>query len=403
MTVSLNLSFTVSGGGGGSSPVVGTTLGAYKNNTFSFLTANINLLVGTASGARNYIGKLSATNNPTSWAISAVSPVSAASWFSIDNSGALWLTPAGVTGANQTPCVLTVQAANASGSGSGSVALRPLPDATVAGSTGTLTSAGGGVTLTAGTYTSKHYTSGITLDCSAGNVTLNNCQVDGGGAVQCVYTQGGGNAVSSLPQITLNNCTLKGDSASGPGEQRGITPEMTNSFSYGPVINVNNCYIYNVGAACQVQHCQGINFNGCFIHVSLATAASGSHVDGLYINGAPCYQAPFTANWTHNTIINGMPPGQTDCIFLSCHWSWLPSGSQTLNISDNALLGGGYTVYINGQAGNTPPSGITMGYNVLLKGQYGYYNNALWTSDSTSHFAQNVDYITGVEQVGTLN
>jgi hypothetical protein len=315
----------------------------------------------------------------------------------------LWLTSAGVTNANQTACTLTVQATNAYGGGTGTVTLDPLPDLTIVGSTGTLTQTSGGVTLTAGTYSNMHYTSGITLDCSAGNITLNNCYIAGGGAVQCVYTQGGGNTLSSLPQITLNNCTLYGDGASGPGEQRGITPEMTTSFTYGPVINVNKCYIANVGAMVQIQHCQGINFNGCLAHVNLATAASGSHVDGFYINGAPCYTGPWKGGMTHCVVINGMPPGQTDCVFLSCHWSWLASGQQTVNISDNALLGGGYTIYVNGQSGRTPPSGITLSYNCLLKGQYGYYNKALWTSNSTSHFYQNCDYITGVDQIGVLN
>jgi hypothetical protein len=82
---------------------------AVNSNTFSLDT-------GATLPTGFVVGTMTATNNPTSWLITA-----GAGYFAIDNSGVITLTAAGAINlANQTgTAILTVQASNSGGSGSG--------------------------------------------------------------------------------------------------------------------------------------------------------------------------------------------------------------------------------------------------------------------------------------------
>lgn len=106
---------------------------AITNSTIASAPVVTNLAVNATSpvSSGQVIGTVSATNSPTAWSITAASPAAYAGYVAIDNTGKLTLTASGASYINALPAeeiaTLTVQASNASGSGIGSVTCDPGP------------------------------------------------------------------------------------------------------------------------------------------------------------------------------------------------------------------------------------------------------------------------------------
>jgi hypothetical protein len=162
-----------------------------------------------------------------------------------------------------------------------------------------------------------------------------------------------GSVVIDAPNVTLKNCKVTGSGYNVVLVKPGIT---------GAVIK--NCEIDNLGAGGQGIAGQGTflgnNIHDCadgidvrgdntviqdnFIHSMRGTA--DSHLDGIQADGG---FSNLTIN--HNTVINQQ--NQTSAVMLDNYWGPIDK----VAITNNLLVGGGYTVYINEVAKGQPPNG----------------------------------------------
>jgi hypothetical protein len=215
------------------------------------------------------------------------------------------------------------------------------PDATTTGVPAgvTLTPSGSLVIDTSGAVREGLDIKGSVI-INASNVTLKNCKV----------TDGGNNVVLVKPGITgavVQNCEIDNLGAGG----QGIAGQGTFLAN-----NIHDC-------------ADGIDVRGDntvirdnFIHSMRGTA--DSHLDGIQADGG-------FSNLTidHNTVINEQ--NQTSAVMLDNYWGPI----DTVTITNNLLVGGGYTVYINevakGQAGGGPVTNVTVTNNRIGRGFWG--------------------------------
>jgi hypothetical protein len=194
-----------------------------------------------------------------------------------------------------------------------------------------------------------------------------------------IYTSGAviegldikGSVIINAPNVTLKNCKV----ADGGDNVVLVKPGITGAV-------VQNCEIDNLGAGGQGIAGQGTflanNIHDCadgidvrgdntairdnFIHSMRGTA--DSHLDGIQADGG-------FSNLTidHNTVINEQ--NQTSAVMLDNYWGPI----DTVAITNNLLVGGGYTVYINevakGQAGGGPVTNVTFTNNRIGRGFWG--------------------------------
>jgi hypothetical protein len=178
---------------------------------------------------------------------------------------------------------------------------------------------------------------------NAPNVTLKNCKV----------TSSGDNVVLIKPKITggvIKNCEI--DNLSGGGQCiAGQGTFLRN--------NIHDC-------------ADGIDVRGDntviqdnFIHRMNGTA--DSHLDGIQADGG---FSNLTIN--HNTVINEQ--NQTSAVMLNNYWGPI----DTVTITNNLLVGGGYTVYINevakGQASGGTVTNVTIKNNRIGRGFWGTFD-----------------------------
>jgi hypothetical protein len=175
---------------------------------------------------------------------------------------------------------------------------------------------------------------------NAANVTLKNCSI----------TSSDYDVVLVKPGVTgavVENCNINNQSSGG----QGIAGQ-------GSFLNNN---IQNAADGIDVRGDNTL-IQGNYIHNMSGT--SGSHLDGIQADGG-------FSNLTidHNTVINEQ--GQTSAVMLDNYWGPIDK----VAITNNLLVGGGYTVYINevakGQAGGGPVTNVTVTNNRIGRGFWG--------------------------------
>lgn len=109
--------------------------------------------------------------------------------------------------------------------------------------------------------------------------------------------------------------------------------------------------------------------------------ASGSpHYDGIQIDGGVS-----DVVISHNTIINDH--GQTAAVMIDNYFGPISN----IKVDGNLLVGGGYTVYSDGQFDGGSITGVSFTNNHLGEGQYGYKsfvnNTPVWENNQTDGYA----------------
>ena len=215
------------------------------------------------------------------------------------------------------------------------------PDATTAGVPAgvTLTPSGSIVINTPGTVIEGLNITGSVI-INAANVTLKNCSI----------TSSDYDVVLVKPGITgavVENCDINNQSSGG----QGIAGQ-------GSFLNNN---IQNAADGIDVRGDNTL-IQGNYIHNMSGT--SGSHLDGIQADGG---FSNLTIN--HNTVINEQ--GQTSAVMLDNYWGPIDK----VAITNNLLVGGDYSVYINEVAQGQNPGGkvtnVTFSNNHLGPGTYG--------------------------------
>ncbi|MEH2475594.1 hypothetical protein V1281_003231 [Nitrobacteraceae bacterium AZCC 2161] len=181
-----------------------------------------------------------------------------------------------------------------------------------------------------------------TVQINAPNVTLKNCKV----------TAANWSVVKIAPGVTgavIQNCEINGRGRSGADGSCGINGQ-------GTFLNNN---IYNVE--------NGINLTGSsviqgnYIHGLLAPGSP--HYDGIQIDGGVS-----DVNISHNTVINDQ--GGVSTIMIDNGFGAISN----ILVENNRLIGGGFTVYSDGQFKDAAITGVAFINNRLGKGHWGFHS-----------------------------
>ncbi|WP_345946590.1 Ig-like domain-containing protein [Bradyrhizobium sp. 150] len=213
------------------------------------------------------------------------------------------------------------------------------PDATNTGVPAgvTLTPSGDLVITQAGTVISGLNISG-TVYINAPNVTIENCKITAASFAVVQIKQGVTGAV-------VQNCEINGVGSNNDGSN-GISGQGT--------FTGNN--IYNVENGINVQGSSTITGN--YIH---DLKASGSpHYDGIQVDGGVS-----NVTISHNTVINDY--SQTSAVMVDNYFGPISN----VSVSNNLLVGGGFTVYSDAQFNGGSITGVSFTNNHMGSGYWG--------------------------------
>lgn len=205
-----------------------------------------------------------------------------------------------------------------------------------------------------------------TVYIDADNVTIQNCKITSSSfAVVQIKTGSTG--------VVVQDCEINGVGTNNPGSNgiSGVGTFLRND-------------IYNVENGINVTSGKGTVIEGNYIH---DLKASGSpHYDGIQIDGG---QSDVVIR--HNTVIN--PHGQTAAVMIDNYFGPVSN----VLVTDNLLVGGGYTVYSDAQFTGGSLSNIQITNNHIGGGYYGDLN----ANKSSPVYTGNVR--DGVAVASTLN
>lgn len=172
------------------------------------------------------------------------------------------------------------------------------------------------------------------------------------------------------PNVTIENCKISSSAWSVVSIADGVT---------GTVIQ--NCDINGVGSGNDGS--TGINGQGTFLNnnihnvengISVAgsnTTITGNYIHDLNASGSPHYDGiqidggVSNVLISHNSVINNH--GQTSAVMIDNDFG----GISNIQVSDNLLVGGGYTVYSDGRATSAAITGVSFTNNHIGAGQFG--------------------------------
>lgn len=178
---------------------------------------------------------------------------------------------------------------------------------------------------------------------NASNVTVLNSKV----------TAAGDYVIKVAPGVTgtiIQNTTIDGTASSREGS-KGIAGSGT--------FIANNISSVEDGIFLLGDH--NTLIQGNYIHALKATGSP--HYDGIQIEGNVS-----NVIIRHNTVINDY--GQTSALMIDNYFGPISD----ITVDNNLLVGGGYTIYVDGQFKGGPISGVSITNNRMGKGFYGTTN-----------------------------
>lgn len=179
------------------------------------------------------------------------------------------------------------------------------------------------------------------VSITAPNVTLRDCRISAKAWAALDIRADG---------VTVENCEIDGQSAPGI---RGISISGNN-------VSIRNCNIHHTEDGIYLTGSSKIGIENNYIH-DLQSDWDGPHFDGIATDGGIA-----DVLIQGNTIVN--PHGQTSAIMLSNYFGSIAR----VRVEGNRLVGGGYTVYSDGQFTGGAILNVSFINNRMGKGQYGY-------------------------------
>jgi hypothetical protein len=213
--------------------------------------------------------------------------------------------------------------------------------------------ASGGMTITQdGTVVQgRNISGGIYVD--ADNVTIKNSRIASGGFAVIQIKSGS-------KGVTIQDVEIDGKGA-GEGSMGVIGPA---NVSGADISGVENGLTPNSGAV----------LTNNYVHDLLAPGAP--HYDGIQIDGG-LSNITITRNF-----IDMSNHTQTSAVMIDNYFGPISN----IRVDGNKLLGGGYTVYSDGQFTGGSITGVSFTNNVLGKGYYGYAsivrNSVAWSGNT---------------------
>lgn len=176
-----------------------------------------------------------------------------------------------------------------------------------------------------------------TLTIKTRGVTIENCRITTGNSWDWY-------AVLTAGDTIIQDCTINGGNVNAG--QNGING--SGKFFRNNIFNTENGIAPGSNTLIQDN----------YIHDFMAPGAP--HYDGIQIDGGQS-----NVSIRHNTIVNQWP--QTSAVMIN-NWAGPISN---IEIDENLLIGGGYTVYVDGHFNNNPISGVSITNNHLGGGRWG--------------------------------
>lgn len=249
--------------------------------------------------------------------------------------------PTAVAGEVDNPAATGAAAANASGG---------WPDATNTGVPHgeSLKPSGKVVVTVAGTTIANLDIQGP-VEINAPDVTLMNSRVRNAG-LDVVRIKPG------VSGVTIRDCEIDGVGTDNPGSNgiRGSGTFLRNNIS-----NVENGITLGGSATIKDNYIHDLRASG------------EPHYDGIQIDGGIS-----DVLISHNTVVNAY--GQTSAVMIDNYFGPISN----IQVENNRLAGGGYTVYSDGQFNDSKITGVSFVNNRLGKGMWGYRsvvkNNVVW-------------------------
>ncbi len=199
-----------------------------------------------------------------------------------------------------------------------------------------------------------------TVNINASNVTLTRSRVNGSSYSVI-------RVADNVTNVTISDVEVNGRGLSGTGGSGGIIGPAT--VVRANVSGVENGLVPGSGSVLRDNFIHGLSSPGA------------PHYDGIQIDGG---QSNISID--HNTV-DLREWDQTSAVMID---NWFGPVSNVA-VSNNKLLGAGYTVYSDGQFSGGSISGVSFTNNRIGNGQWGYSlirnNTVTWTS--------NVDDVTG--------
>jgi hypothetical protein len=202
--------------------------------------------------------------------------------------------------------------------------------------------------------------------------------------------QSSGNLVISVPGAVVTNLEITGAVEITAPNVKLMNARVRNAgfdvIRIKPGLSgvvIQDCEIDGVGAGNDGSN--GIHGSGTFLRNNIKNVENGITLDGgatikdnyihdLRASGAPHYDGIqidggiSDVTISHNTVIN--PHGQTSAIMIDNYFGPISN----IRVENNRLVGGGYTVYSDGQFRDAPISGVAFINNRLVKGYWGYHS-----------------------------
>ncbi|MCA1467128.1 right-handed parallel beta-helix repeat-containing protein [Bradyrhizobium sp. IC3195] len=171
---------------------------------------------------------------------------------------------------------------------------------------------------------------------NAPNVTLMNSKVTSSSFYTVGLKSAGG---------TVQNCTIDG---TGTGNDGSVGIHGSGTFLNNNIFNVED----------GIHPDSNSIVRGNYIHGLLASGAP--HYDGIQIDGGRS-----NVTISHNTVINDH--NQTSAVMID-NWHGAISN---IRVDNNLLVGGGYTIYVDGQFDGGSISGVSITNNHMGPGRFG--------------------------------
>ena len=188
------------------------------------------------------------------------------------------------------------------------------------------------------------------VQITASNVTLKNCIIE-------IPSSGNWNVgiAGGLTGVVLQNCEIVGAGRSGPVGTYGIYVQGNSQ------VTINAVNIHDVGQGLVLNDGQ-VTLENSYIHD--LNAGSGTHYEDIGYFGA-AKSSTFSLNIQNNTLINQNI--QTASVFLQNYFGAL----NNVTVNNNVLVGGDYTIYVDGSASSAPVSNVSITNNHMGTGIYG--------------------------------
>ena len=188
------------------------------------------------------------------------------------------------------------------------------------------------------------------VEITASNVTLKDCIIEVPNNANWNVGIAGG-----LTGVVLQNCEIVGAGTSGTLGSYGIYVRGNSQ------VTINAVNMHDVGQGLVLNDGQ-VTLENSYIHD--LNAGSGTHYEDVgYFGDAK--SSTFSLNIQNNTLINQR--NQTASVFLQNYFG----GLNNITVNNNVLVGGDYTIYVDGSASSAPVSNVSITNNHMGAGIYG--------------------------------